>query len=303
MCNVQQNCIIIEKTTPMKAILATIAVIVFSTSACQYNKGSESEQRAAPSGETYNFAVEPEMDEAAPEVQNLQGAVPTPSDPNQLTPASKIIKNASLTIQVKNCDSTRKELDQLNKKFGVIVSNEEVVRIYDRVQVTLAIQVAPEKLDSFLLQLEKLALQVEQRNVTTEDVTQHYVDLESRLKSRKSVIERYQQLLKQAKNVTEVLQVEEKLNYAIEELESAEAQMRVLNSQIKYSQVNLTYYEMIDQPTIGQRSFGSRFLTSLRDGWHFLQQLTLGVFAVWPLWIILAAVIIWWVRRRKRMKG
>lgn len=283
----------------MKTILMTVIMLV-CLGACQYEGKSRAENKSGMA-QTIEANMSEDTEMAAPRSDEL--SPPPPPDPNQLAPpASKIVKNASLTIQVKDIKSTRKDLQELGKRYRVIVSNEEETRMYDRVQVTMSIQVAPERLDSFLIELEELALYVEQRNVSLQDVTQQYVDLESRIKSRKAVIERYQQLLKVAKSVKDILEVEEKLNYAIEELESSEAQMRVLSGQIKYSNVNLAYYELIDQPAVAQRGFFSRLLSSLQDGWQFLQLLTLGIVAVWPVWIILAVIIAWWVKRKKRLK-
>lgn len=273
----------------MKTISGLLFVLLL-TLACQNESKQSSIQdmsrQMLESDESYQ--AEGMQDEVSQPVSNAPNYAP------------KIIKRADLRMQVKSCEKTKKALALLITNQGASVSNEEETRLYDRLQVVSSIKVQPQKLDFFILLIEELALQVEEKHVSADDVSQQYVDIESRLKNRKAVIEQYRQLLKSAKSVTDVLLVEEKLNSAIEEVESAEAQLQTLQGQIQFSSVRLTYYELLDTPNIQKKNFGSRFSNALRNGWLFLQHLVIWVVSTWPLWIILGGAGFWLYSRRKR---
>ncbi len=164
------------------------------------------------------------------------------------------------------------------------------------------IRVVPQRFDSLLLELEQLAAHVDLRSVNSEDVTRQYIDLETRLASKRAVVERYRELLKQARNVQEVLAVEENLRKVIEEIESVEGQLRYLSRQVDLSTVNLTIYEKGSRLSTG-RSFWSRIGEGFEDGWKLLKEMAIGMVSIWPVLLVLAVFLIWLVRRQRKPRA
>ena len=204
-------------------------------------------------------------------------------------------------MEVKNYSATRQAVGRLVSRFGAQISLEEEEKHSYRIQNRLVIRLAPERLDSFILELEALALHVDHKSVQAQDVTRQYVDLETRLAAKRATVERYREILRTARNVQEVLAVEEKMRAVIEDIESTEQQLRYLGDQVQQSTVNLTLYEAFDQPEVRRRSFGQRLTHALADGWQFLLNILVGLAAVWPL-VLIGTGLAWWLLRRARRR-
>ncbi len=217
----------------------------------------------------------------------------------EAVPQKKVIRTARLRMEVVDYDEALAKAKQTVKAFEAEITSEEERQKGQRLENQLVIRLAPSKLDSMLNALEGLALQIDSRSVNAEDVTRRYVDLETRLASKRAVIARYRELLAEARNVDDVLAVENNLRQVIEEVESMEAQFRYLKQQVDRSTIYLTLYETSSEG-IARRSFGNRVVEAFADGWGLLKHLALGLVSAWPLLLLLALALWWWRRRRAR---
>jgi hypothetical protein len=71
--------------------------------------------------------------------------------------------------------------------------------------------------------------------VSSSDITEQYVDTESRMKTARALRDRLQGLLDRATNVTEVLSVERELARVQAEIEASEARLRAMAGQVSAS--------------------------------------------------------------------
>ena len=141
---------------------------------------------------------------------------------------------------------------------------------------------------------------VENKKITTDDVTAEHADVAARLRTKRAVEQRYVALLSQAKKIQDILDIEEKIGQVREEIESTESRLKTLNDEVAYSTITLTCYQVLPQstPDAPVVSFGSRLLESVYDGWSMLTSLVIGAVTIWPLWLLGAAI--WWAVRRWR---
>lgn len=222
------------------------------------------------------------------------------SQAQDLTTERKLIRKAYLDMEVNDYEKAREEiLSLVEANEGTIERSEDRSSNY-RKQTDMTIRILPERLDTLIEKIAGLARNVDRKAVETEDVTRQYIDLETRLASKRAVIERYQQLLQQAKNVSEVLEVEENLRKVTEEIESTEAQLRYLSNQIGKSTLYLSFYEPIERVTSTGPSFGKRIGNALKGGWQVLLNVIIFFFEIWPFTILIAVGVILIVRRRRR---
>jgi uncharacterized protein DUF4349 len=84
------------------------------------------------------------------------------------------------------------------------------------------------------------------RDETVEDVTEQFLDMQTRLKTKRAMQERLQQLLAQAKNVEEALAVERELARITEEIESMEGRLKVWRELVSFSTITVVFQA---QPT------------------------------------------------------
>jgi hypothetical protein len=139
------------------------------------------------------------------------------------------------------------------------------------------------------------------RNVTAEDVTDQFVDTETRLKAKKEVELRYLAILKQANKVADILEVEDKLRVIQEEIESVEGRLKLLKDRVSYSTITLIVYQKLDyrpEPEIG---FLSKLKEAFVNGWRGFVTFILGVMHFWPF-VIIAGVALPYVYRRLQRK-
>lgn len=217
---------------------------------------------------------------------------------------SKILKTADISIQVEHYADSRKAILSMVKRHKAMVSGENQTNDGYRITNTMTIRVDAASFDSLVEDLMTEAIYVERKIISAQDVTEEYVDLTARMKSKKEVEAQYSEILKKARTINEILEVTEYLRAIREEIESVEGRLKYLDNRVAYSTISLSFYEQLDvvskQP---DRTFGSRLGEAFGWGWNGLVAFFLGLIYVWPLWVILGAtawLIVWLVKRAKR---
>ncbi len=214
----------------------------------------------------------------------------------------RVIRNAYMTISVDDYNRAIGSLKQLVKRMQATVANEAEQRSSFRIENNLQIRIAPEQLDSFLLEVERLALHVDSKSVDSRDVTREFIDMETRLAAKRATLERYREILRSAKTVSDIMAVEQQMRSLIEEIESVEGQLRYLRDQVQLSTVHLTLYQAFDRPDVARPSFWRRIGTNFAQGWHGFQDFLVGMVYLWPLWLIIALGAVWVWRRYGRRR-
>lgn len=214
----------------------------------------------------------------------------------------KIIKMAQLTFEVKDFEKASIAIKDLCGNLEAEITNETESNYSHRIDQQMTIRISPLQFDTLIMELEKIAWHIDNKNIHSDDVTKQFVDLETRLASKEAIIKRYTELLAQAKNVNDILQVEEHLRKVTEEIESVKGQLKYLNNQVNQSTVNINYYQQVEGQSISKRSFGSRIIQSFSNGWSLLKELFLGVITIWPILLVIGVVTYFVAKRRKLNK-
>ena len=99
-----------------------------------------------------------------------------------------IIYNADLTVIVKEFNHAQRNVQNLIDKAGGYTVQSEVTKVESDGQGgTVVARIPQPKFDSFISEVSKAVDKVESQRITGEDVTKQYVDLESRLKAKKTL--------------------------------------------------------------------------------------------------------------------
>lgn len=216
---------------------------------------------------------------------------------------AKLIKEARISYQVKNYTKAKQAILQLLQQSDAYLAGEQEsgTRSGQPLQNQLAIRVKAAQFDRFVQQLMELALHVDYKNITVKDITEQYLDMDARLSARKAVEQRYIDILKEAKNVEEILQVEEKLQDVREEIESAQGKLQYWDSKIGYSTIDLTFYELQPNTVVRTNGFFYQIERGLRNGWEGILLTFIGLINIWPL-LIIGGIFAFWLRRRYKRK-
>jgi hypothetical protein len=237
---------------------------------------------------------------------DIPQTAPAPTPPSQdQTPEpkarqQKIIYTASARAQVENLDTALARITRLVIQNGGFLSSQHRSNSTYEHAAQLTIRLPAGKLEGALAFLPQISAQIDYQNLDSRDVTAQWLDLETRLQTKRDVRDRYIDILRnRAQKVEDILNAEDKIRVITEEIESKEGQLRYLRDQVSLSTLTLELYETVEYRDTGEtytRSFGSKLVASLAYGWELVQDLLLGTIAIWPL-LILGILGVWLFRR------
>lgn len=207
----------------------------------------------------------------------------------------KLIRNGTLEFQTEEVKKTKEEIQMICKELDAYISSESENNYGERLQYNQVIRVPSNKFDELILRIEPLAKKIENKNISTEDVTEEFIDVEARLKTKKELEARYREILAQAKTVEDIISIESQIANVRAEIESMEGRLKYLKNQVSFSTLNVTYYE-----TLGTDfGFASKFVDSFKSGWDNLLSFIVLLITLWPFVIAVSLAGIWWWRKRK----
>ncbi len=139
---------------------------------------------------------------------------------------------------------------------------------------------------------------------SSKDVSEEYVDLQSRLKTKLEVKQRYDDILRtKAKTVEDILLAEEKLRMLQEEIEAAQGRLQFLSSKVALSTIQVDLYETVafqEAPESYTKSFGANALEGIGGGWQLVQYILLALLYIWPILFLGVGIVLYWKWRKKK---
>lgn len=218
--------------------------------------------------------------------------------------SDKIIRTGDIGIRLNDYKVGKQSVYQIIKSHkGAIAQENEQNETY-RISNDLQIRVPNAQFDVLVESLTtgKGIRNIDYKRINTQDVGKQYTDLESRLKTKKEVEQQYLSILKQAKSIKDILEVTEHVRQLREEIEATEGRLRYLSNQISFSTINLNIYQELEGNSIIERpGFFHKLLNALQGGWNGTLSLFIGIAALWPLWLIIGALV-YLIRKRKWFK-
>jgi len=146
----------------------------------------------------------------------------------------KLIRTGTLNLEVSSLEDGADAVAAWVLKYNGYVSNSNQYSNSSYFVVRIPAELFDDAMNSFA-GLGK----VQSRSVQADDVTDSYYDLKTRLETKKLLREKYNQYLKKAENVTDLMEIERNLNNVISEIESMEGRLKLLTNQIDYSTINI----------------------------------------------------------------
>src|SRR5690554_5697801 len=165
---------------------------------------------------------------------------PLPPVNNQDVINKKIIKDGRLGLQVDNLEYSKSRIDTLVRYHGGYY-DEESFNNYDyESSYNLRIRVPSANFESFINEVETGEGEIKYKEIDVRDVTDQFIDLETRLQIKKNYLKRYNELLAKAQSVKDILEIEEEIRGIEEEIESTTGRIKYLSDLVEYSKLDLT---------------------------------------------------------------
>lgn len=232
-----------------------------------------------------------------------QAPAPQQQQINQPGVDRKLIRTASLELESPDVVDVTNKARGIAADLGGFAGKEDVTSD----SATLALHIPSNQFDKALDQLSKLVPNgVKARSQTAEDVTEQLVDVESRIATQRTSVQRVRDLLAKAQTVNEIVQIESEVTRREADLESLEKRRESLSGQVALSTVTVRINKGNPAP-VAAKEDRSGFVAGIIGGWDAFIG-TGGVVlrvlgAVLPFLIVLGPLgyVGWrWWRRRER---
>ena len=193
------------------------------------DEGSASGQAAPTAAPAATAAPAPT---AAAVAQEADGGVGGKVRPAPLAQTRIIVHTARMSLVVDDVAHTVDSIANVASGLGGWVVNSDRS---SRHSGSIAIRVPAQSLDEAFLRVEALALEVESRAVTSEDVTDEYVDSQSRLVSLRATEERLLSFLDRAEEVEDALLVQKEISDLQQQIETIQGRLNFLEQTAAFS--------------------------------------------------------------------
>lgn len=279
-----------------------------SISADAKNTASEQSAPAAASGGT--SALESTSIPQAADVLAASGSPGMQAADAQAGLNKKLIYRANVVMEVKDYGKAQSEVRNLAALSGGYIVEFTENQSQHEQGGTIILKIPSSGFSSFLDRLEKLEHESLQRSMQGQDVSEEYVDLESRLKVKQAMESRYLQFLKDATKTSQMVEFANELERIQTEIEQIRGRMRYIDQNVAYSTVEIRLYQPESkQPgqVKGTQPLGHRALNALDGslkaisevlGWLIV--ILSGALPVFLLIGLIAAPV--WIVHRKRLK-
>lgn len=215
----------------------------------------------------------------------------------------KVIKTAMVKMELGKGGyaSFREDAVAAAKAAGGYLEDESSSRDGDGfTHATLTLRVPAEDFDTFVEEVSSLG-EVTSSQVKTQDVSEEYVDLESRMRHLQAQEQFYLTLISRAQTIQEMISIREHLDTIQLEKEQVQGRMNFLDQQVAFSTLTLSVDETSGEEGKGE-GFWGKVGEAFKSFGRGMRKLAVGFFYVLPYLLVLAAMVaaIWLAVRRAR---
>jgi hypothetical protein len=198
-----------------------------------------------------------------------------------------IVYTARITLRVTNVGSAIESVSVLADRYGGYVSGSTRTENDGSPAATVTLRVPAQDFQAVMAELRAGAERVLTENITSEDVTEEFTDLDAQLRSLRATEQQYLDLLRRANTVEDVLRVQQRLSEVRVQIERIEGRLRLLERRADLATITVTLTERPSLPGADPwdpgRIIGESWAASLR----FLQATATVALRV--------VVFFWWV--------
>ena len=228
-----------------RTIAALLAVLVVLPAACSKKSGFSGGYRGeAPAAGYYQSDAARDRMPVSYEVSGASAGSGggAGSDAAQYMETSgsaerRLVRQADIQVRVEDLAEADASVNALMERHGAYAASSEAsenARSY-------VIRVPSSAYDIFLSAMSGMG-RILHRNESAEDVTLRYYDLEGRLATKKELLKTFQSYLGKAKNIEEILSVEERIAELQGEIDGTGRELRHLGNMVDYASISLRVY-------------------------------------------------------------
>ncbi|MGE7824853.1 DUF4349 domain-containing protein [Paenibacillus sp. NPDC093718] len=193
---------------------------------------SSAEEPASVDAELPNMPSPPQTSSAGFNSQDVSSGL------NQ-----KLMYKANIVMEIQDYGKAQSEVRNTVTLSGGYIVNFSETQSSSEKGGTFIVKVPANGFSSFIDRLENITHENLQRSIEGQDVTEEYVDLESRLKAKQIMEEQYVAFMKKATKTTDLVAFANELERIQSEIEQMKGRMRYIDQNVSYSTVEIRLYE------------------------------------------------------------
>ena len=239
------------------SILIVVSLLALLLASCSAAAPEEEPQFVAAEATMAPAAALPE-EEAAPAPTPPPGVAALPGDAGSGLMQSSaraermVIKDAEMDLLVADTDVALDGVTLIAKEYGGYIVASHTWSEDEFKYASVRLGVPSQEFENVLRRLRGLAILVNSEIASGEDVTDQYVDLQSRVKNLEATRDRIREFLNEAKTVEEALKVNEQLSEIEGQIEEAQGRLNYFKDRAAYSTIDITLNPQVPTPTITQ---------------------------------------------------
>lgn len=296
----------------MKGPLIFLFVLLsFSLSCSQRMAETVSARKDMPqtqeAAKTQNYGKE--MEKVSLNEVDKEGATAEAAD-------RKIIRNADITIEVSSTVDAQHQVTSIAESHdGFVVTSEAKQRESNdpaqrTLEIKLVVRVPSNQFGRAFDEIKKLAGNTPAEQVTSQDVTEDFIDLEARIKTQKALEVQFLEIMRQANKIADALEVQRQIAEVRTEIEKLEGRKRFLENRSSLSTINVNIQTPKPIITVTQTGFGHSLREAVSDSISLASDMVLffarSVIMLLPVFLFvflpLGLVGRYLIRRAKRMR-
>ncbi|ERI94595.1 hypothetical protein HMPREF1982_00904 [Clostridiales bacterium oral taxon 876 str. F0540] len=242
-----------------KVLLCGLIAVSIVFSACSAKKAASGSSASLPTqkASTENLSIK---SSANTDAAKAAGSADNKAEGK--VEEKKVITNASIYIVENDLGKLSQAIHQKTQEFNGYIESEEAFEN----KITARVRIPADKFDSFVAYTEK-GFSVKNKSISSENITDVYVDNEARLKNLRAQEEQVLSILKKANTVEEVLKVQTELYKIRGDAEALEARKKSWDKQVDYATITISADKnVIVEETKKTIIGGSDFIKSIGKG-------------------------------------
>ncbi|WP_052350280.1 DUF4349 domain-containing protein [Paenibacillus gorillae] len=207
----------------------------------------------------------------------------------------KLIYKADLTMEVSAYEDAVTELQTAIHQSGGYILQFQDGQYHNEKGSTYTIKVPSSSFMSFIDRLDGIKHTRFERQLGATDVTEEYVDLESRLKAKQVVEERLLGFIDKAEKADDLVKFSQQLSVVQEEIEQIKGRVRYLDRNVAFSTIELRLYQPSSAAaSVAAAGLGAKMSSALKGSFNgvmtFLEGLLIFLSGALPVLVFLAII-------------
>jgi Domain of unknown function (DUF4349) len=278
----------------------------------QANNGSAGNSKAATaSARSEDAAIQvPAHYKPEPAMQKVSLDSASAAQASAQVTERKIIRDAEMTIEIGDPNEGLQKIASIAEKNGGFVVTSESRENPANSQnppsttVTVVARVPAAQFDEAVEAIRRIGGEIKVEKLAGKDVTEEYIDLEARIRTKRALEMQFLEIMRQARKISDALEVQSQLADVRTEIESLEGRRRFLENKSSLSTISITLQTPAPLLAATTSGFQQNVKMAFGDGLDTASEIILGIirfvmvmipitlFILFPCWLLFR-----WARR------